>query len=64
MHIIHFKYMHFTRLTDIENKLVVAKEKGGETWGGDWELGASRCKLSHLGWMSSEVLLYSAGNSI
>ena len=39
--------------------------QGGE--GGirmDWEFGISRCKPLHLEWTSSEVLLYSTGNSI
>ena len=30
----------------------------------DWEFGVSRCKLSHLEWISNEVLLYSTGNYI
>ena len=30
----------------------------------DGEFGVSRCKLFHLEWISSEVLLYSAGNHI
>ena len=36
-------------------------------WGGsgmDWEFGINRCKLSHLEWISNEVLLYSTGNYI
>ena len=49
------------RLTDIENRLVVAKgEEGGS--GMDWEFAVSRCKLLHLEWISNEVLLYSTGN--
>ena len=51
------------KLTDMENRLVVAK---GE-WGGsgmDWEFGASRCKLLHLEWISNGILLYSTGNYI
>ena len=50
------------RLTDTE-RLVVAK---GEGCGGgmDWEVGISRCKLLHLGWISHKVLLYSMGNYI
>ena len=27
----------------------------------DWELGVSRCKLSHLEWISNEALLQSTG---
>jgi len=30
----------------------------------DWEFGVNRCKLLHLEWISSEVLLYSTGNSV
>ena len=29
----------------------------------DGEFGVSRCKLFHLEWISTEVLLYSTGNS-
>ena len=28
----------------------------------DWEFGVRRCKLFHLEWIGSEVLLYSTGN--
>ena len=28
----------------------------------DWEVGVRRCKLSHLEWISNEVLLYSTEN--
>ena len=47
------------KLTDMENRLEVAKgkEKG-------WEFEVSRCKLLHLEWIGSEVLLYSSGNYI
>ena len=30
----------------------------------DWEFGVGRCKSLHLGWISNEVLLYSARNYI
>ena len=30
----------------------------------DGEFGVTRCKLSHLEWISNEVLLYSTGNYI
>ena len=30
----------------------------------DGEFGVSRCKLLHLEWMGSKVLLYGTGNSI
>ena len=49
--------------TDIENRLVVAKGKGGRG-GNDWEFGISRCKLLHLEWINNKVLLYSTGNYI
>ena len=43
-----------------ERRLVVAK--GGEGSGVDWVFGISRCKLSHLEWISHEVLLHSTRN--
>ena len=49
------------RLTDIENRLGVAKMEAKES-GMDGESEVSRCKLSHLGWIRNEVLLYSIGN--
>ena len=56
-------YKNRNRLTEIENRLVVAKgETGGS--GMDWEFGGSRYKLLYLEWISSEVLLYSTGNYI
>ena len=51
------------RLTDIEERLVVAKEGGGGS-GIDWDFGISTCKLLHLVWITSEVLLYSTRNYI
>ena len=34
-------------------------------WSGiDWEFGVSRCKILHLEWISTEVLLYNTGNYI
>ena len=40
------------RLTEIENRLVVAK---GEVGGGgmDWEFGISRCKLLYIEWITT-----------
>ena len=32
--------------------------------GKDWEFGMSRCKLSHIGWINSKVLLHGTGNCI
>jgi len=51
------------KLTDTENRLVVAK---GVVGGGgkDWELGISGCRLLHIEWMNNKVLLWSTGNSI
>ena len=51
------------RLTDIENRLVVAKGKGGGG-GVEWEFGVSRCKLLYTEWINNKVLLYSTGNYI
>ena len=51
------------RLTDIENRLVVAKGEGGGG-GMDWEVGISRCKLLYIGWINNKALLYSTGNYI
>ena len=47
------------RLTDTENRPVVAKGRGE---GG--EFGVNRCKLFHLEWMVNEALLGSTGNSV
>ena len=47
------------KLTDIENRVVIAK---GE-WGGTGSL-ELRCKLLHLEWISNEVLLYRTGKFI
>ena len=51
------------RLTDIENRLVVAKGEGCGR-GMDWEFGVSRCKLLHIEWMDNKVPLYSTGKYI
>ena len=51
------------RLTDIENRLVVAKGEGGGR-GMAGVSGFSKCKLLHLEWISNTVLLYSTGNYI
>ena len=51
------------RLTDIENRLVVAKrDKGGNEL--DWEFGVNRCKLLHLEWIDNKVLLCTTGNYV
>ena len=55
--------MNRNRLTDIANRLVVAKGEGG--WGRDG-LGVwvNRCKLLYIEWINNKVLLYSTGNYI
>ena len=45
------------RLTDIENRLVVANEE-------ECEFGINRGKLLYVGWVNNKVLLYSTGNYI
>jgi len=47
----------------MENRLVAAKGKQGGN-GLDWEFGAGRCKVSHLEWISNEVLLYIAQETV
>ena len=48
-------------LRDLENRLVVAKGKGG-VGGMDWEFGISRCKLLHIHRIiNNKVLLYTQG---
>ena len=54
-------YKTETRLTDEENRLVVAKEEGGGG-GRDWVFGVSRGKLLYIGWINNKLLLYSTGN--
>ena len=51
------------RLTDIENRLVVAKGERDEG-GIDWEFGISRYKLLYIEWINNKVLLYSTENYI
>ena len=51
------------RLTDIENRLVVAKGEGGGG-GMQREFGISRCKLLYIEWLNNKVLLYSTENYI
>ena len=41
-----------TRLTDIENRLVVAAKGEGERERMDWEFGIGRRKLLHLEWIN------------
>ena len=42
------------RLTDIENRLVVAKGGGGM----EWEFGISRCKLVYIEWINNNKRSY------
>ena len=51
------------RLTDIENRLVVAKGEGGGE-GMDGGVGTSRHKLLYREWIHSKVPLYSTGKSM
>ena len=51
------------KLTAIENRLVFAKADGGGSVM-DWEFGVSRCKLLHLEWIRTEVLLHNTWNYI
>ena len=51
------------KLTDRENRLVVAKG-GGRGSRMDWQFGVSRCKQLHLVWVDNEILLFSTGNYI
>lgn len=48
-------------LMDLENSLVVAK---GEGVGGTGSFEVSRCKVSHLEWVSNEVLRYSTQRTV
>ena len=52
-----------SKLTDIENRPVVAKGDWGGS-GRDGEFGVGRCKLLHLEWISNEVLLCSTGDYV
>ena len=49
-------------MPDTENRLAVAKRRGGG--GMDWEFGISIDKLVYIGWMNNKVLLSSTGNSL
>ena len=51
------------------NKPVKQTHSHREQWlsrkgGKDWEFGISRCKLLYIGWINSNVLLYSTENYI
>ena len=47
--------------TDIEHRLVLAKEARGGG-GMEWEFGISRCELLYVRWINNKVLLYSTEN--
>ena len=49
--------MNRNRLTDLEIRLVIAKEKAEREREIDWIFGVSRCKLLHLEWINNKVLL-------
>jgi len=50
------------RLTDIQNRLAVAKGEGCGRM--DWEFGISRCKVLYIEWINNKVLLYSSEDYI
>ena len=52
------------KIMDLENRLAVAKGRGGGGSGMDWEFGVHRCRLLPLEWVGNEILLCSAGNSV
>ena len=35
-----------------------------QTFGNDWELGISKCKLIYIGWINNKFPLYSTGKYI
>ena len=51
------------RLTDIENKLMVPKGRGGDGRI-NYEFGIKRYTLLYVKWINNKVLLYSTGNYI
>ena len=51
------------KLMDLEAWIYSCQGEGGGS-GMDWELGVDRCRLLPLEWMSNEMLLWSAGNSV
>ena len=50
------------RLTDVENRLMVAKGEGGGIR--RLRVGIHRCKLLYIDWINNKVLLCSTGNYI
>ena len=52
------------KIMDLENRLVLGCQGGEEGSGMDWESEVNRCKVSHLEWISNEILLYGTGNNI
>ena len=50
------------RLTNMENRPVVAEGWGGSARRTDWGFGVSRCKRLHLEWINNEVMPYSPGS--
>ena len=63
LQVVSSTHLQFVVITNLENRLVVAKgEEGGG--GMDCEFGISKCKLLYIEWISNKVLLYSTGNYI
>ena len=52
------------KLTNLDNRLVVAKGWVGGGGGVDGEFGISRCKLLYIEWINNIVLLGNIGNYI
>ena len=59
----NLKYGTKEPITDMENMLVVAKEKGRGS-GMDPDFGDDRFQLLQLEWIDNEVLQYSIGNYV
>ena len=57
-----FIYENRNRCTDIEDRLVVAKEGAGR--GKAWEFEISRYKIWYTQWINNKVLLYSAQGAV
>ena len=61
LQVVSSTHLQFVVITNLENRLVVAKgEEGGG--GMDYEFGISKCKLLYIEWISNKVLFYSTGN--
>ena len=58
------KFSTEKKQTHGHGKQTCGRQGGGGGSRMDWEFGVSGSELLHLGWISSEVLLYSTGNYI